>query len=61
MANEREMVSSHLYHCTKNFASSCLAKERVLFSLKMPADAKKLPYSMFVQIFQVSNLKVMVE
>ena len=45
----------------KNFASSCLAKERVLFSLKMPADAKKLPYSMFVQIFQVSNLKVMVE
>ena len=40
VANEREIVSSHLYPCTKNFASSCLAKERLLFSLKMPMMLK---------------------
>ena len=58
VANEREIVSSHLYPCTKNFASSCLAKERLLFSLKMPADAKNFHTACLYRFFKSQTSKL---
>ena len=50
-----------IYIIVQKISPVLVWQKRGFYLFFVPADAKKLSYSLFVQIFQVSNLKVMVE